>query len=381
MPTRVLLHMGTDAGFAAGVLRGITRHQAGGADWDARRVDNLDRNLQLLRRWRPQGIISLSPAPVLIALQRRLRCPLVSLDGTHTGTGLPRILVDETAVGAMAARHFLAHGLRHLATSGFTGIVWLDRRFAGFAACAAQAGVVVTDRRWGARGHRTNRTFEFQGEAAVARWLRSMPRPCGILAASDQHAVVLARVARAHGLAVPDEIAVLGANDDELVCGLAIPPIASIRIPTEAIGQRAATLLSQLMAGKPPPSGDLLIAPSGISDRRSADVQAIEDPAIARLMRAIQDSGKSGARVEALITAAGCSRRTAERRMRQLGLGTPGGHLRRSRLDEACRLLADTTLPLADIAVRCGMASAASLIKAFRATHGCTPGAWRRQQG
>jgi len=98
-------------------------------------------------------------------------------------------------------------------------------------------------------------------------------------------------------------------------------------------------------------------------------------------MRAIQDSGSSGARVEAVITAAGCSRRTAERRMRQLGLGTPGGHLRRSRLDEACRLLSDTTLPLADIAVRCGMASGASLIKAFRTAHGCTPGAWRRQQG
>jgi LacI family transcriptional regulator len=184
---------------------------------------------------------------------------------------------------------------------------------------------------------------------------------------------------RLAGLRVPDEVAVVGVDNDDLFCGLARPSLSSIIVPAERIGFEAAAVLERLLAGAKAPRNPRLIPPAGVVTRQSSDVLAGGDPDVTAAVRFIRDHGHRPISVEDVLRAVPVSRRSLERRFRALlGRGL-GEEIRRAHLQRAKDLLAATALSVTEVAGQAGFAGVHYLSRVFRQETGLTPTAYRRQ--
>jgi LacI family transcriptional regulator len=331
-----------------------------------------------LRDWRGDGILAWIEDRPTARRFARSRIPLVELFGHHLDLGLPTVGNDDEAIGRLAAEHLLGRQLRRFAFSGYPGEPWVERRFAGFAAGLRRRGFGVA-------------RFRSSREAgSPARWereqqrlvegLRALPKPAGLLACSDRHAQRVLDACRRAGIAVPDEVAVLGVDDDEEICRLSDPPLSSVKDDPRRVGFEAARLLDRLMSRpRRPPRKPLLIPPQGVAERRSTDVTAVEDRAVAEAMRSIRRRACEGLSVPDLLREAHLSRAAFYRRFRAALGRTPHAELLRARLDRAKELLRQTSMTLEEIADRAGFAHPEYLSAAFRREVGTTPGAYRRE--
>ena len=211
--------------------------------------------------------------------------------------------------------------------------------------------------------------------------LSGLPRPLAVLAANDQAGVYLLDACRRAGYAVPDEIAVVGAENDETLCEFAVPEMSSVQFNGEGVGYAAARLLDHLMDGGAAPSEPLLLPPLGIVTRESSDDLAIRDQLVIRAVRLLREHFAEGITVGDLVKRLHCSRSTLERRMK-LALGrSPGDELQSLRMRRIEHLLTRTDLTIEAIATQTGIAQPTHLHALFRSKHGMTPGAYRRNHG
>jgi LacI family transcriptional regulator len=212
----------------------------------------------------------------------------------------------------------------------------------------------------------------------MGEWLASLPRPLAVFAANDLWGFELVQAARERRLHVPEDVAILGVDNDQLICEIAHPPLSSIRLGAERIGREAVALLGRLLRGKPPEAGLLRVPPLDVVTRHSTDVLAVEDPEVAGALRHIRQHAAEGLSVKQLLTALPVNRRTLERRfVRALG-HTPLEEIRRVRFERVKALLR-ADLAIYDVAARCGFASAAYLTTSFLQATGMTPSVYRRR--
>jgi LacI family transcriptional regulator len=198
-----------------------------------------------------------------------------------------------------------------------------------------------------------------------------------VLAAWDGRAVQVLQACRRIGVAVPDELAVLGVDNDELLCDLADPPLSSVATGILEIGSLAAELLSRMMAGERIPPGPRPVRPSGVVIRQSTDMLAIDDRPVSDALRFIRESAGRTICVEDVLRVVPLSRRVLESRFRRLVGHTPHEEIVRVRLRRVEELLIETDLPLKSIASRTGFPSVQYLICAFKQRNGVTPGRYR----
>jgi LacI family transcriptional regulator len=374
----VALIVETSLTYGRQILRGIIRYLRSHGPWsvfsDARELAASPPSW--LRRWPGDGIICRSTTRALAAAARRKGVPLVNLnDVAPNWPGLPYIESDHAAIGRLAAAHLLERGFRHFAFCGFTGHEWSGKTQAGFtAAVAATSAPATYTSPWGGP---LAQPWEKE-ETRLADWLRGLPRPLGVLACNDlrgQHVIeACARV----GLRVPEEIAVVGVDDDVLLCELCDPPLSSVVPNAERVGYEAAALLDRLMAGGPAPEEDLLVFPLGITTRQSTDVLAIEDAHIATAVRYIREHACRGATVGDVLAQVPLSRTMLERGFRKYLGRSPQQEIRAIQLKRVKQLLADTNLKLVDIAERAGFKHPEYLNVVFKREAGQTPGEYRR---
>lgn len=282
--------------------------------------------------------------------------------------GLTDLFINEPAVGACAAAHFIERGLLQLAG----GTTWYmgrgnAERVDGFIAAATRAGlpiaVMPTPRLPPARLCR-----------AIASWLRRQPLPFGLFCANDHLAEITLRACLAAGLRVPEDVALVGADNDEILCELAAVPISSVALPHEPLGAAAAVRLRELMQGRPPGRG-ATFAPGVVVARASSDVPHV-DPILARALACIRSRCAEGLTIDAIARAAGVHRRALERRFRRVLGRSVHDELTASRIQRAQELLANGRMPLSDVAGAVGL-SASAFAQAFVAATGQSPGAWR----
>jgi LacI family transcriptional regulator len=206
-----------------------------------------------------------------------------------------------------------------------------------------------------------------------------LTKPVGILASNDIPARDLAEMCRQVGLRVPDEVALVGVDNDRLQCGLAFPPLSSVAIPAERIGYEAARLLDRLMSGRRPPKKPLLLSPLHVVTRQSTDTVAIDDRDVATALTFVRHHAAENVTVAAVAKCAGVGRRVLERKFRSLLGTTVLTEIRRTRVQYAKELLSHTDLPIQLIATRTGFSGPQRLSLAFRQITGMAPSEYRRR--
>lgn len=410
---RVALVLPTEFAYARGVLRGIIAATRDRNMYAVGLPEKKGRDLPWLfrvyrgiyghsskylarwfRDWKPHGIIGQIYDDRLAKVYREARVPVIELFESRSESEFPRILPDDEATGALAARHFLERGFRHFAFFGAPWMIWSQERELGFKteiektfAARAKSNTKndgsgnFTFSNYASSANPVSAGFggsEQRVAAAMGEWLAPLPKPLALFVANDLWGFELVQAVRELNLHVPDDVAVLGVDNEELLCEIAHPPLSSIRIGAEQIGHAAVALLENLLRGKPMPAEMPRIPPMEVVTRQSTDVLAVEDVEVAAALRHIRQHATQGLSVKQMLDVVPINRRTLERRFISVLGHTPLEEIRRVRLERAKTLL-QTDLPIYDIAVRSGFATPEYLATSFLQATKMTPTAYRRQ--
>jgi LacI family transcriptional regulator len=333
--------------------------------------------------WKGDGVIARVENRQIAEVIRRLGVPAVDVRYLLRNLNLPSVRPNDTASARLAFEHLRERGFRHFAFCGFNGADYSDIRRDGFARCAAAANLHchVFAEPQKARSAST-RELEARGlkdGEHVARWLKKLPKPVGLMACNDIRGQQVLNACRAASITAPDEVAVVGVDNDEVLCELADPPLSSVSLDTERIGYEAAALLDQMIAGNKPKQPHIFVEPAGVITRRSTDVLAIEDRHIASATRLIRERACEGIDVSDVLKFVPLSRSTLERRFIRVLGHSPKEEILRARLARAKQLLAETDFPLAQVAEKVGFEHPEYLSVIFKKKTRLTPGEFRTQ--
>jgi LacI family transcriptional regulator len=379
-PRRVALLLHTSSDWTRGIIRGVADAALDMGGWDFFiEPRGYDEQISLPRDWTGDGIIvRLTHGALERALrQRGLPCVNVSWMGQHS-RAVPKVVSDEAACGRLAAEHFL-----QLAFRSFAYVGSIHR--SGYAETTQEAYVAAIR----AAGFSVNNFAAAQPpdvvdlaahRPALKKWLRSLPRPTAVFAWNSEIGRELVTCATQVGRRIPDDLAILVNEFDQLLTSLAPVPLSNVDQAAGRVGQAAAQLLERMMQGEPAPESPILVPPVGIVQRRSTQTTAVEDPFLANILRWMQDNAHRPIQIIDIEEQFQVSRRMLEHRFKQHLESTPAHILRRMRLQSVKRYLGDTTLPLARIATLTGFNHVEVLVRTFRRELGITPGEFRKQR-
>jgi LacI family transcriptional regulator len=376
---RVLLMIETSLEYGRQLLRGINRYVMQHDPWSLY-LDQRELMAEApawLEKWDGDGIITRWTTPELARRFREMRVPVVDLTDVYGNLGLPHIWTNHVAIGEMAARHLLERGFRHFGFCGFSNHDWSKRRLQGFRRELQKAGCDcrVLESEWD-----TFRTHNWdEQQEAISRWLDGIAKPVGIMACNDMRGQHVLDACRRHELAVPEEVAVIGVDNDELLCSLCDPPLTSVIPNPERIGYEAAALVDRLMHGKAADVDERLVEPIGIATRQSTDVLAIDQPSVATALRYIREQACEGISVADVLKQVPLTRSVLERQFRRYVGRSPQEEIRQVQLKRARQLLAESDLSLAQIAPLAGYRHPEYMSVVFKRLTGETPGQFRKR--
>ncbi|HEV7298276.1 MAG TPA: substrate-binding domain-containing protein [Tepidisphaeraceae bacterium] len=366
-----------------GILRGIAEFTAGPARF--RHVvlpEPADDSAGILRNsaaFSIAGVIG-AEGPVL-DLAISLGLPCVCVTGVARQFPAPRVLSDDVRIGREIARHLLDQGYRRLGFLDYRRFTWFGRqRWHGFRAAAVAAGVEC---------HRFAATPTLSPSFApdsrrLDRYLDAFIRrggggPAAVMASTDHLGVEAIAAAARVGLRVPEDLAVVGVDDNDVVFESCVPALTSLGQHTDRIGYTAATLLSRLIAGDGPVPQLTLVEPGELIVRRSSDHMVISDRLVAAALQQVRDPETVIIKVETIAARLGVSRKTLDERFKAVIGRTPAAEVRRLQVERARRLLLTSDLSIGDVAAAAGFSSAQQLSETFHRETGLTPTDCRRR--
>ncbi len=373
---RISLIIETSTESGRNLLHGVMRYARQKPDWfihhEWRNTDVF--TPQWLRFWHGDGMIARLETQEIADLVLRRHVPVIDVLGNLNLPGIPSAQVDHEAIAAMAADHLLGLGFRHFAYCGLKDVPWSIRRGEAFRACLRARGRDCRVHEWTATDE-----YDWDEEVgAMLRFLVELPRPCGIMLCNDHHSRLVMETCNRHGMAIPDEFAVIGVDDDPTYYRITDPPLTSIQTDDENLGYCAAGLLDRIMDGKPWNGTPLAVPPRGVAARTSTDVTSVSDDEVSRAAAYIRKYALGDISVDDIVRSVGISRTLLQRRYRdQLGR-TLHGDILSVRLQEARRLLEETRMSMAGIADQCGFTHQAHFAQVFRRRFDRTPLQHRR---
>jgi LacI family transcriptional regulator len=330
-----------------------------------------------LEAWKGDGIIVRAQTRGIADAVKATGLPVVDVLGVVPEAGLPLVHVDNALIAQMAVEHLVDKGFHHFGYFGIRGENWSESRRDGLLrvlGMAADRAILLEV----PRSDIFQTPWEFQQDD-LAGWLMGLPKPIGIMVASDQLGPPLLEACHRAGIKVPDEVAVIGVDNDATLCDVCNPSLSSVDAGHREVGYRAAELLDLLMAGNAPGTGPTLIRPKGIVARRSSDVTVTGDPHVASALRLIREHACEGWSAARVVERIPLSRSVLQRRFRQETGRSIQEEIIRTRLRKARELLAETDQPLIDVAVRAGFKHQEYLGLFFRSILGKTPAEYRRE--
>jgi LacI family transcriptional regulator len=367
------------------IIGGVAQFVREHAQWRLYVEEDPLQKLPDLAHWHGHGIIANFDDRRVARAICGLDIPIVGVGGGYgwhdPASGVPYIYTDNAAIGRLGAEHLLACGFEHLAFYGYPKTAtsgWSEERAEAFAAACRDAGrscTVFTGR------HGTARRWE-ELQRDLTAWVGRLPKPVGLMACNDVRARHVLEACRTLGLRVPHDVAVLGVDNDEMICELTDPPLSSIDQAARRIGYEAAAVLDRLMAEAPAgrrgrrvaaAATRIVVPPIGVIARASTDTMATSDDAVVRTLQSLRDRPWRKPDVAALAADACVSRSTLEKRFKAIVGRTIHEEFVRLRLTGIRRLIADTDLPLKTIAARSGFPSVQYMTTFLHRHTGITP--------
>ncbi len=369
----------TDSSWGRSVTRGIADYAENYGPWNLL-IESRDHSQSwtLPDRWEGDGIIARISTPLQVARFRELQLPVVNIDDMFENlSGVGTVLTNEAERAKLALEHLRGKGFCHFGYFAPPCQGYSKRRGQEFKNLALQAGLQCEEYKPGYRsGRHINRSEE---QRRVKRWLDHAPRPLAVLAVDAQRGRQLAEICRIEGIRVPDEVAILAGDTDELLCDVCTPPLSSISVASQRIGYEAAALLHRMMNGEKAPQVPIRISPLSVTSRQSTDALAINDAMIVRALRFIQTHAFRGIVIDDVLADVPVSRRYLEREFRRYFGRPPAEEIRRIRLDRGKELVSNSDLSIEEIAAACGYSGATQFGVAFRKRFGHTPLAYRKR--
>ncbi|HVT90714.1 MAG TPA: DNA-binding transcriptional regulator [Tepidisphaeraceae bacterium] len=380
---RVALAVPQGLPFLERLLHGITDYARQEGGWAFTRLpEALGTSVEWLRHWSGDGAFVLIVTESDARAARRLRFPAVNLASHLPGTGLLTVVVDHGKIGELAARHLLDRRFRRFGYYGAAGLWYSQLRRDGFRQTVLTAGgsCQVCEATSGARARGRWRDQQRQLET----WLRSLHPPVGIMASTDLRAGMVLEACRSLGLKVPEQVAVIGVDNDPVFAEFNDPPLTSVSRNDHEVGVQAAAMLARLMrkgmtTRRTRVPRLVLVPPDGIVQRGSTATVAIDDPVIHNAVHYIRDHIHENFGMKDLMNHVPLSRRAFEYRFRAALGRSPHHYINSVRIDVARHLLADRRgLKLSAIASTCGFSSLQRFRLVFLRIAGKTPSDYRR---
>jgi LacI family transcriptional regulator len=313
---------------------------------------------------------------------RRLGLPVVSVYGGRPFAGIPQVGTDDRAIGTMAAEHLDRPGILSFGFFGLPQSLTSRARWSGFATALRRRGhrpVRFRPERSAAPAGRYPFSRLIPWEGGIYAWLESLPKPAAIFCVDDLRAYWIAGACARMGLRVPDEVAILGAGDDEGYVHAVSPHLSSIRLPCAQEGFQAASILLDRMAGKRIPDSPVFLQPEAVVARPSTDILRVANPHAAKAIRFIREARGIGISVDDVSAQSGCCRKVLERLFRQHLGSTILSEIRKEQLEQVRASLRASSASIEQIAEDCGYTSLNHLARDFKKRSGIAPGAYRRQ--
>jgi LacI family transcriptional regulator len=379
---KVALLIETSRGFGREMLRGIARYAQLNGPWSIHiTAGDYEQVVPKMKSWGGMGIIARIP-------NERVAKAIVDADVPTIAIGLTdeqmspdsplskfsELSSDPDTVAKMAADYLLEKRFRHFAYVGIEGRSWSTRRQLAFSKYLAEAGREVhvypqplrkQDRHWESE------------QAIMANWIGDLPKPLGLLACNDDRGRQVLEACSLAELRVPEDVAAIGVDDDEVFCTLANPPLSSVALNAETAGYRAAELLDAMMQGRVLKPRRILVEALRVVTRRSTDIVAVDDQDVAAAIQYIHNHQGRHISVADVADEVAVSRRNLEKRFRKSIGRTILEEIQIARLDLAKQLLLETSHPISRVAEISGFGSTGYFINFFQSRVGQTPQKFR----
>jgi len=375
---KVILLIETSRAYGRQLLRGIVKYSRLHGRWVFySEPGGLEKALPRLRQWDPDGIIMRDSAKgeKVIAMGVPL---IVSVHLREHISGTPFIDTNGVRIGRMAAEHLLAHGFRNFAFCGYDQLHWSRQRCEFFGKSVAKAGFKTNV--YKCPKSRIKRSWEHE-QALIADWLKRLPKPVGLMACNDDRGHQITEACKVAGLDVPEQVAIIGVDNDELACELSDPPLSSVALNVERGGYEAAELLDEMMSSRKRKKKNIIVEPTRIVTRQSTDVLAVEDREVAKAIRFIREHSTEPIQVADVVGAVVLSRRALQKRFSEMLNRSVHAEIRRVRTIQAAQMLIETNLSTADIAQSLGYAGIEKFSRYFKREKGMSPLAYRKKYG
>ena len=306
------------------------------------------------------------------------KAPCVKVGTEPRSWNHPLVFQDHWAIGRMGAEHLIALGLPRLAFCGASGRSFSAFRAEGFQEAAGKQGIPVEVFEYPLL-YNPNATQWKKSIRLLTDWLKKLPTPCGVMACSDLCAAQISLVAESIGLHIPEEIALLGVNNDKVTCSLTAPRLSSIDFDGVELGYQAGALLDAILAGRPYPS-PVILPPGKLVIRESTNYVPVENPMVRQALMKIQMDGvRKTLQVGDLLDNTGLSRRVFERQFRTIVGRSPKEEILRTRLEHAQTRLREPESKVTGIAEEMGFSSPQEFSRFFKNATGQSPSAYRKK--
>ncbi|HZB13996.1 MAG TPA: DNA-binding transcriptional regulator [Chryseolinea sp.] len=366
------------------ILRGITRYSKDHGPWTFckmptyyRETIGIDGILKWAKEWEADGIIGQFYNNEEVEKFTKANIPVIAQDFKERFTDIPNITGAYNETGRLGANYFLKKGFKNFAFYGFGNIVWSRERAQGFEERIQEAGFNV--HYYEHKDPNAAVDLWYYKPSALSEWLRSLPKPIALMTCDDNQGLHIAEAAKHAGIRIPDEVAVLGVDNDETICELSETPLSSIELDAEKGGYEAARLMERMVAEKTCCAPDVIVKPTQVVTRHSTDIFASQDKYIVSALKYIHGNLDKNLKVDQVLREVPLSRRSLEKRF-MLTTGYPVyEYIYNQRIEKFTQLLLETEMTIFEIALDLGLSDSKNIARQFKQVKGLTPMEYRKK--
>jgi LacI family transcriptional regulator len=382
---KVILLIEKSRAFGRGLLHGIVQYSNFHGPWLFYMEPEIHKKgrrsqYEWIKELQADGIIGYTWDANLIKAIINLGCPAVIRGLEKPTRHAYCVVTDQAAIARTAVEYFLELGFRRFAYCGYDDMIWSQQRGENFRRTVTESGFNLKTYMYNQPKTRRLRIPDKE-QVIIAKWLVSLPKPVAIMAGNDDRSQDILAACKIASINVPSEVAILGVDNDELICGLSYPQLSSIALSTQRAGYEAAQVLGKLMDGQkvPEKEKEVLVSPLHVVTRQSTDIMAIEDKQVAQAVHFIRNHSNEVIQVGNVVEAAGISRRTLEQRFRKTLGHSVLEEIKYARVNQMAKMLVETNLSISQIAWSLGFPYTNNISRYFKQQKGITPLEYRRK--